>query len=184
MRRSSQGRLKSQRHQAARQLPPVTGQSSPTALQAAGRRLAYSETWFHDPVPFFQFRVNGVRNEVEWTPGGSCTMAPGTIGWMRYRLDWLALTGWYLESHRWDNSGDIVDCGESILSRSTAHFQNDAFCTDPGPPPFVQSTHTWYEPNAVEGFGDGSARVTWSVRKEGVCSVLINAAHTEGNVGI
>lgn len=159
--------------------PSSKGRSAPLSIEGVGdRHRAYSESWFQDPVGI---RVNSLKDEIEWTPGGTCTLAGGTTATMVASYSYFWPTGWFLASVTWTNSGDIIDCNEPVLSQLDVHFQNDAFCTDPGPPPVQWPTDTWYEPDSVQGFADASFLATSVTRKEGFCSVFLQAMHDENN---
>lgn len=138
--------------------------SGPSASSTLGTWRATFHSWFEDPPGI---HVNDVINIVEWSPDGVCALPPGTTANVSFDLRWLTTTGWSLASHTWDRGGDCL----RVWSGSTAQFTNGVFCLG-------FDTHTWYEPNYVEGRADSSAGTVWSVRKEGFCAFLLSANRT------
>lgn len=182
----------------ALQTPGFGSGPVPGAPYSANAFRAYVDQWHDEPARWipgesvydFIPPVNEQLNFVEWTPGGGCAVAPGTIGWTGYWQRWLTLTGWYRVSNVWTHSSDPIPCTEPILSRSQVHFQNRAFCAFlaeniPGLGPILGPivgeffpTNVFYDPNHIQGNADGSYTFNMVKTKSGPCSVLLRGAHT------
>jgi hypothetical protein len=126
------------------------------------RRVRASLHSFYEDPP--NFNVTDVTNEAEWTADGTCANVPGTSALLSYRLDWLAETGWGLQSQLFSFGGDC----NGVISQSDTHYKNGVFCA-------FFDTDNYYEPNRVEGRPDGTAVLTWTQRKEGPCDFLLSA---------
>ena len=171
----------------------------PGAIYSANAFRAYLDQWYDEPARWipgpisydFIPPVNEQLNFVEWTPGGGCTVAPGTTGWVGYWQRWLTPPGWYRVSHAWNHSPDPIPCDQAIFSESWTHFQNRAFCAwvvenvpglGPILPPIVGDavlTDTYYVPNHIHGNSDGSYTITMVKDKTGLCSFLLRGGQTD-----
>ena len=85
---------------------------------------------------------------------------------MWYRYEWEESPyHWYLLDNSWNYGADCT----SVVSSSFAHFQNTDFgACYPNP------NDTYYEPNAVAGYADGSGYWSFQWRKSGACSDLLS----------
>jgi hypothetical protein len=175
--------------------PGSAGLSS--AAAPIGTFAAFQWSWFDEPARWVRGcdvedpcpplpPVNTVRNGIEWSPDGTCAVAPGTIGWMDFRITWLVLTGWQVIRNDWAHSPDPIPCDQDIFSQNVNHFQNRAFCAALlGPPFLLFPTNTYYDINKVRGDENGTAFFSWQWRKDGPCSALLrfNQKHDNERIG-
>jgi hypothetical protein len=167
---------------------------SPASTQHP-RRRAFSWTWYDEPARWVRNcdvedpcpplpPVNTVYNATTWTPGGDCTLAPGTTAIMEYDINWLIITGWIMIHNQWTNSGSVIECNEADLSRTRSTFRNDLFCNAVLPIPAIPHvpTHTFYDPNEVRGTKNGSATYRHVADKAGGCSFLLRVGMKDGVV--
>ncbi|MGH8591958.1 MAG: hypothetical protein ACREXX_22390 [Gammaproteobacteria bacterium] len=73
---------------------------------------------------------------------------------------YLTTTGWFLSVQNWDRGHN---CSE-VRSSTNLTFYNDTFCL------FTRTTID-YQPNAVYGYADGSARYVAVNDKDGTCFI-------------
>ena len=164
-----------------------------SALAAFGRFRAYEWSWFDEPVRWLQGcdvedpcpplpPVNTVKNTIEWTPDGSCAVAPGTTGRAESATTWFTTTGWESLRNDFTHSPDPIPCHIDMYSNNVNHFQNQEFCAVVGGVfggilggilGFVAETDTYYEPNRVRGDENATAFFTVSWRKDGLCNSLL-----------
>jgi len=154
--------------------PPTLGGGSASDQVTVGTQtlrlpstFASIHGWFHDPPGI---HVNDVTNSVAWSYDGSCALPPGTTATMSYQYNWFTPTGWSLEGNSWSHGASC----SSVYSSSTVHFQNRLFCAAISPILFLFPTDTYYQPNSVTGYGNGSAFYSWSWSKSGPCSALLS----------
>lgn len=159
---------------------------------ASTRKRAYTWAWYDDPLRWTEEDVedegvippvNWVRTDVTWEPDGTCVVPTGAYGATDLYDYYLSETGWSRVSRRWGQplqQGASGYCGGPIYSKGFLHYRNVPFCvalTAPLPylPPDPRGpTNTYYEPTAVEGYKDGTARFYWqATRKEGGCNELL-----------
>lgn len=136
----------------------ATFESADLSAAAIGRFAAYQWSWLDEPVRWIRgcdvedpcpplAPVNTVRNGIDWSPDGACAVAPGTIGWMDYRITWLALTGWVVVRDEWTHSPDPIPCDLDIFSQNVNHFENRVFCATITQNPFFRffPTNAYYD---------------------------------------
>jgi len=107
------------------------------------------DTIWEDPL---NIHVNEVKDTIDWNYNGS-TASP--TNWSDYRW-WLSNDGWYEVSGQ-HSLGDYAG-GTEAGAYTYDKFENDIFCAG-------FSTYSWYQPNAVYGYPDGSSggySNTWS----------------------
>lgn len=160
---------------------------------AFGRFRAYQWSWFDEPARWVRNcdvedscgplpPVNTVKNTVEWTPDGSCAIAPGTSGWAESNVTWFTTTGWEMLRNDFTYPASPVPCNVDAYSQNVNHFQNQEFCAVVGGIfggilggilGYVAETDTYYEPNRVRGDENASAFFNVSWRKDGLCNQLL-----------
>lgn len=126
--------------------------------------------------------VTRATNYVQWTPDGTCAIAPGTTGFMGYEHSWYAFTGWELTAHTWNRTPDGA-CRTVIYSESWLDFRNNEFCAylaatllgGLGPiwDIIIDDTFTKYEPNHIGGNADGTYNIKMVASKGGGCHELL-----------
>jgi hypothetical protein len=122
-------------------------------------------SWYSDPIGL---HVNDVTNTVGWAPNGTCAFPDGTIATTTQELQWLTTTGWQLGPNTWSNGASCAN----VFSTSNAQFINNVFCV-------MMTTNTYYQPNSVTGLPNGTANFNWVLTKDGTCSFLLSANHTQ-----
>ena len=138
---------------------PVSSDTTPSDPTAS------LHSWYSDPIGL---HVNDVTNIVAWSPNGTCAFPDGTIADTSQQLQWLTTTGWQLGPNTWSNGASCA----SVFSTSNAQFINNVFCA-------LMTTNTYYQPNSVTGLPDGTASFNWVLTKDGTCSFLLSANHTQ-----
>lgn len=165
---------------------------------AAPRKRAYTWAWYDEPARWVAEQdvedegvlppVNWVRTDVTWEPDGTCAVAAGAYGATDLYDYHFSGSGWSRVSRDWQHSlqgGTTSVCPGPIHSRGFLHYRNVPFCLGLGALPFVPPdprgpTNTYYEPTAVEGYKDGTARYYWqATRKAGGCQELLRMAHRQ-----
>lgn len=122
-------------------------------------------SWFSDPIGL---HVNDVTNTVVWSPDGTCALPDGTVATTSANYQWLGATGWQLGPNTWDRGASCT----SVFSTSNVQFINNVFCA-------LMTTNTYYQPNSVTGLPDGTASFNVVQTKDGTCSFLLSANHTQ-----
>lgn len=184
------------------------GDSGPGGLEgvssAFGRFRAYEWSWFDEPARWARGcdiedpcpplpPVNTVKNTIEWTPDGSCAIAPGTSGLAESESTWYTTTGWEQLQNDFSFPASPVPCDVDAYSQNTNRFQNQEFCTVVGGvfggilggiAGFVADTDTYYEPNRVRGDENAVAYFNVNWRKDGLCNRLLQFKHKTQNIQI
>ena len=102
---------------------------------------------------------------------------------------WLVYPGWQHAYSSWHHSPSVVNCPSDVYSVSYDHFENAIFCRAlvnmlPLPSflkPKVQPTNTYYWPNEVRGYANGSASRYWSASKNGGCDSFLRFGRRYGS---
>lgn len=105
--------------------------AAPTALT---RHHAYKWAWYDEPARWLfgcdveeQFSdvcvlppVNTVRTDIEWTPDGTCSVAPGTTAEADHRITMYEGTRWTVVTDEPEtnpaSSPGVVPCGEEVIT--------------------------------------------------------------------
>lgn len=181
--------------------PEVNGLfAAPTALT---RHQAYKWAWYDEPARWLlgcdveeQFSdvcvlppVNTVRTDIEWTPDGTCSVAPGTTAEADHTITMYEGTRWTVVTDKPEtnpaSSPGVVPCGEEVISRSVNRFRNAFFCRTISLGINPTPTETFYNPVEVRGDKDGTAHVPVPPHsKSGGCSSFLRFGHKGSNVTI
>lgn len=167
----------------------------PSATYSANTYRAYQDSWYDEPLRWVppNKRTYGeiaptteALNAIEWTPGGGCGVAPGTIAYFSSYDFWLAETSWNLTSRYFTTPPTYLSCADRPFSQSDTSYENEAFCTVAGAIGGgilggilgrVNVTHARYNPNYIFGWEDGSLNSYGIMYKDGLCSKLLQEKH-------